>query len=242
MQGTKDSHDIFVSHRSEDVKIVSLLLNFLGRTGIPATRIFCSSIPANGVDQNVSNEVKQALRNSKINIVILSNAFYESAYCLNEAGVLWFLEGVPVIPIALPEITQEKMTGFLDGKYTVPRHLDSKPDVFNIYGQIINALGEPQVNVTIVNDACTDLIDTYKQYINNERPAPRLSIYEELEHTKRELKAAQAAKENAYSEIKDLKMIIYNAASDPSVLNDDKIVEMISDMIYASGNYCQHLD
>ena len=39
--------------------------------------------------------------------------YYQSAYCLNEAGILWYQDDVPVIPIALPEINSSNMYGFL---------------------------------------------------------------------------------------------------------------------------------
>ncbi len=75
--------------------------------------VFCSSLPGNDINEKISGEVKTALKNSTVNIAILSREYYQSAYCLNEAGVLWY-EDVPVIPIALPEINSNNMYGFLN--------------------------------------------------------------------------------------------------------------------------------
>jgi TIR domain. len=112
MQGKKIER-VFISHRSEDKDVADMLISFLSRLGVSVEEFFCSSIPANGVEQYVSVEVKQAIRNSKINIVVLSKSYYESVYCLNEAGVLWYLDDIPVITITLPEITHDKIVGFL---------------------------------------------------------------------------------------------------------------------------------
>lgn len=63
------------------------------------------------IEQKISVEVKNTMKNSCVNIAILSNEYYQSAYCLNEAGIIWF-QDVPAIPIALPEIEPSNMIGF----------------------------------------------------------------------------------------------------------------------------------
>ena len=76
-------------------------------------RCILSSLPGNDIDQCISKEVKEALKSSAVNIAILSGDYYESAYCLNETGILWFLDNIPVIPITLPGIDSTNMRGFL---------------------------------------------------------------------------------------------------------------------------------
>ena len=100
---------IFISHRTTDRAIADILLDFFIATGISREKIFCSSLPGNDVRERISVEVKEALQNSCLNIAILSDDYYKSAYCLNEAGILWF-EKTPVIPIALPEINQRPLS------------------------------------------------------------------------------------------------------------------------------------
>ncbi len=90
---------VFISHRSTDKDVVDMLLDFFSRTEIPSNRIFCSSLPGNDINEKISAEVKENLKNSLVNIVILSQDYYQSAYCLNEAGILWY-EDTTVIPIA----------------------------------------------------------------------------------------------------------------------------------------------
>lgn len=109
---------IFISHRSTDAPIANALFDFFIAAGIQREKIFCSSLPGNDVKEKISVEVKDTLKNSCLNIAILSNEYYKSAYCLNEAGILWF-QDVPAIPIALPEIQPTDMLGFLNDDYKI---------------------------------------------------------------------------------------------------------------------------
>ena len=118
---------IFISHRSTDKDVADMLVDFFSGTGIPRESVFCSSLPGNDVKEKISDEVKKALKTSAVNIAILSQDYYQSAYCLNEAGVLWY-EDTPVIPIALPEINYENMYGFLNNEYKL-RRLDCDTDI-----------------------------------------------------------------------------------------------------------------
>ena len=88
---------IFISHRSDDKEIVECFIDFLISLSIPRVDIFCSSLPGNDVTFEISGEIKEALNNSIINIVFLSSEYYKSAYCLNEAGVIWFVEKICIV-------------------------------------------------------------------------------------------------------------------------------------------------
>lgn len=240
MQGKKIKR-VFISHRSEDKDVADMLISFLSRLGVSVEEFFCSSIPANGVEQYVSIEVKQAIRNSKINIVVLSKSYYESVYCLNEAGVLWYLDDIPVITITLPEITHDKIVGFF-GKDSLPCKLDREEDISRIYTQITDVLEIPQKGISFANDASKKLIREYKEYIGK-RQKPSLSIEDELDRTKKELENALVSAKVAESRIQDLRMLIYKAYFDPSVLtNNVEIDELISDMQYEEGFRHQHSD
>lgn len=155
---------VFISHRSTDKAIADMLLDFLVGTGVPRNLVFCSSLPGNDIKEKISREVKNALQTSKVNIAILSKDYYKSAYCLNEAGILWFLDDAVVIPLVLPEITHDKMIGFLDGEYKT-RSLDSEDDIAYIYDAIIEELGIPQTKAAIVREETKKLKNKYESYL-----------------------------------------------------------------------------
>ena len=162
---TDDHHVIFISHRSTDKEVAEMLVDFLIYTGIPRDCVFCSSLPGNDVKEKISDEIKTALRNSVINIAILSHDYYDSAYCLNEAGVLWYAD-LPVIPIALPEINSDNMYGFLNNNYKL-RRLDVISDVSYIYDEIRNALSTPFVSGTTLTNGIMKLNSRYLAHIES---------------------------------------------------------------------------
>ena len=157
---------IFISHRSTDKLIADMLVDFFSGTGIPRNTVFCSSLPGNDINEKISREIKAALKKSVINIVILSQDYYQSAYCLNEAGILWYQEDVPVIPIALPEIDSNKMYGFLNDEYKI-RRLDCDTDISYIYDKVCEAVSESQSKVSIVIYETQKLKDRYSKFLKD---------------------------------------------------------------------------
>lgn len=155
---------IFISHRSTDKDIADMLVDFFLSTGIPKNTIFCSSLPGNDINEKISNEVKMALRDSVINIAILSRDYYQSAYCLNEAGVLWYKDDIPVIPIALPEINSNNMYGFLNSEYKL-RCLDLDTDIAYIYDVVSEAISVQKTKVADFTYANNKLKERYADFL-----------------------------------------------------------------------------
>lgn len=155
---------VFISHRSTDKDVADMLVDFLSGTGISKESVFCSSLPGNDINEKISNEVKSALKNSAVNIAILSQDYYQSAYCLNEAGVLWY-EDVPVIPIALPEINSGNMYGFLNNEYKL-RRLDCDTDISYIYDTISEAVSAPHTKASTITSENNKLRAKYADYLS----------------------------------------------------------------------------
>lgn len=159
------SNGIFISHRSTDKAIADMLFDFFVATGIPREAVFCSSLPGNDVKEKISEEVRQNIQNSIVNIAILSKDYYDSAYCLNEAGIMWFLNGILVIPIAMPEIKPENMYGFLNSEYKV-RRLDNYDDIAYIYECLIDKLNLAQIKPSVMLAESQKLIKSFNDYIS----------------------------------------------------------------------------
>lgn len=155
---------IFISHRSTDKKIADMILDFLVGTGIPKAAVFCSSLPGNDIKEKISGEVKSVLKDSTVNISILSRDYYQSAYCMNEAGVIWFHDNVPVIPIALPEVNSDNMYGFLSSEYKL-RRLDCDTDISYIYDTVRAAVSAQQSKVSVITYETQKLKERYNQYL-----------------------------------------------------------------------------
>lgn len=156
---------IFISHRSTDKAIAEMLLDFFSGTGIPRENVFCSSLPGNDIKEKISEEVKTALKKSAVNIAVLSTDYYQSAYCLNEAGILWYRDDVPVIPIALPEIDSSNMYGFLNNEYKL-RRLDSTMDISHIYDVVREAVSAPQVKSECIAHESEKFKTKYSKFLS----------------------------------------------------------------------------
>lgn len=166
---------IFISHRTTDKAVADMLLDFLATTGIPRDAIKCSSLPGNDVKQQISPEVRTWIAGSAVNIAILSRDYYKSAYCLNEAGILWYLKDVPVIPIALPEIKHADMIGFLNSDYKL-RRLDSEDDIAYIYDTVQEKLEAKQARHSVINTETKKLKERYRAFCNDRLSAVSDSV------------------------------------------------------------------
>lgn len=143
---------IFISHRSTDKEIADMILDFLIGTEIPRGYVFCSSLPGNDVKEIISEEIRTAMNSSVINIAILSRDYFLSTYCLNEAGVMWFCCEKPVVPVALPEISSENMSGFLSNNYKI-RRLDCEADISHLYDTVQAAVSAQKCSASVLTAA-----------------------------------------------------------------------------------------
>lgn len=173
-----NSLKIFISHRSTDKGVADIIQTFLISLGVPREMIFCSSLPGSDVKEKISAEIKEAIKKSCLNIVILSHDYYDSAYCLNEAGIMWFMDTL-VVPIALPEISDTSMIGFLNNEYKL-RRLNIDNDIAYI-NDCLNDVGVCiSTKATVVGEEIKKVIKNYNTYIDR-RPEstkkPEANIY-----------------------------------------------------------------
>lgn len=156
--------EIFISHRTTDAVVAEMIKDFLVNTGVTNETIFCSSLPGNDVDEKIASEVKEHLQKSTIIIQILSRDYYKSAYCLNEAGIAWYLEDVLVIPFAMPEIDHNNMQGFVGAEYKL-RRLNDDGDAAYLIDMAQNRLRTKNVKYSIIMSAVKKLKERYEDYI-----------------------------------------------------------------------------
>lgn len=161
---------IFISHSSKDGNVAIMLADFLKETVNPSVTVFCSSLPGNDVENNISDEAKAALKASAVNIAILSRDYYQSPYCLNEAGVIWYRDDVPVVMVALPEINEKKIYGFFP-RFNALRRLNSNTDIGKIYDVVRKAISAPHQSTSAIAFRSDELIKKYAEFLKK-RPTP----------------------------------------------------------------------
>lgn len=179
--------EIFISHRNSDKIFVDLLETFLTTCGIESETIFCSSLPGNGVQCEISKEIKAALRTSKLNIVLLSDGYYQSAYCQNEAGIIWYSDTEKTV-FALPEIDKFNMEGFLNSEYII-RRMDSKHDILTFSDKLKEIFPRFKPTAANLNAKIDKLIEQYKEALCSREPVNPPIVPKEVNDLDREIQA-----------------------------------------------------
>lgn len=200
---------VFISHSHFDKDVAEMLKEYLVATGVPNERIFCSSLPGNDVDSNISRDIKQKLGKSVVNIILLSRNYYDSVYCLNEEGVIWYLEDkAEIIVIGLPEINSEDMVGFINNN-RILRRLDSDTDIAHINDIIQKTLGNQSTKASILIAETQKLKERYRQYLlKRERPEKGKNIV-----------SVDVSKESPIELLSEV-VLLYAAASDGTIIVD----------------------
>lgn len=158
--------EIFISHSTKDCYVANMVKDFLVKTGIPNEKIFCSSIPGNDVKENIAKEIKNHLNKSLFNILIISRNYYESAYCLNEAGIIWFLDFVNSYVICLPEISHTCTRGFINNDFKL-RRLNSDDDLSYLYDITRELFNTKDIKHSVLNQEINRLKKVYLEYLSN---------------------------------------------------------------------------
>lgn len=158
---------IFISHNTLDKTVADILVDFLIAVGIPRNEIFCSSLPGNNVKENITTEIRESLDSSNIYFCILSSSYYQSAYCQNEAGIIWYKQAATII-IGLPEITIDNMQGFINKDYMI-RRLNNSDDIYAIIDDVLRNLCLPYTSHQVINSEAVKLIRKYNDFLTNRR-------------------------------------------------------------------------
>lgn len=108
---------VFVSHAVADKPLIDALVDLL-QTGLDISRkdIFCTSLQGMKIKPGHSfvDVIKGELRDSDYVVMVVTAAYYESAFCLCELGATWVL-GSEAFPLLVPPIEFSGMKAVLAG-------------------------------------------------------------------------------------------------------------------------------
>lgn len=102
---------IFISHSSKDKELVLSFVNFL-RLGLNLRRdeIFCSSLSGClPTGKEFIPAIKNVIQNCGVTILLITDNFLKSQFCLAEMGAVWAL-GQTIFPLLVPPITHEDIS------------------------------------------------------------------------------------------------------------------------------------
>lgn len=151
---------IFIAYHINEENIALLLSEYFQNMGIPKDFIYLCGLPSN--DGKVINidEVSAMLKCSCVNIPILSQKFLESAFCSNVTGAFVFDENALLLPVILPEITPNMVSGFLKDFYRLFK-LDVSEDVAYIYDAVQGSLDIIPPSLTVATNSMNAFINKY---------------------------------------------------------------------------------
>lgn len=121
--------------------------------GVDNNQIFISSIPGNGIKEKISDEIRNALRESKLDIVLLSSGYFGSPYCLNELGAIWFKDSSTKLVISIEPDIRKKMVGFLNPDH---KYYRVEKETSEILDRILESLGLDNPKPTEVDNYIKD--------------------------------------------------------------------------------------
>lgn len=156
---------IFIAYHINEENIATLLSEYFQNMGIPKEFIYLCGLPSNDGKVNNIDEINAMLKCSCVNIPILSMKFLESAYCNNLTGAFVFDGEALLLPVMLPEITQNMIYGFINGFYRTFK-LDVSEDIAYIYDVVQGSLDIIPPSLTVATNAMNAFINRYNVVVN----------------------------------------------------------------------------
>ena len=102
--------EIFISHSGKDKRIVDDFVDLIlhGGLSVPIDKIFCTSTDGMKIESGDDwrDSIQKALKNAKINFLIITPNYKESEVCMNEMGAAWVSEA-KVLPMIVEPINYE---------------------------------------------------------------------------------------------------------------------------------------
>lgn len=82
---------LFLSHSSQDSKVVTAFVNFMLTIGLKSEDIVCTSVPSTKIpnSEDILDYLNRAINDEIYVLFFLSDNYYSSAVCLNEMGAAW---------------------------------------------------------------------------------------------------------------------------------------------------------
>jgi hypothetical protein len=126
-----DQKPIFLSHASKDKLLADRLVKLLTNgCDVSPNEILCTSLPGKGIPGGTPSFIEYLrgqLGHPKLVILLLSQNYFLSQFCLCELGATWRMQ-FPWFPLVVPPLAKEELGGVLEvvqaGSIVDQRYLD----------------------------------------------------------------------------------------------------------------------
>lgn len=135
------SKSVFISHAVKNKDIADKLVDLLETgVGISDSDIFCSSLEGLGIPggTNFVEFIKKQIKDPKVVILLLSEDYFDSQFCLAELGASWVLSH-RVVPILVPPIEYGDVKAVLTGVQLLK--INDSNSLNQVQSDLIEALG-----------------------------------------------------------------------------------------------------
>lgn len=134
------SKSVFVSHAAKNKELADKLVDLLETgIGISSKDIFCSSLEGMGIPSgsNFIEFIKKQIAEPKIVIMILTQQYYKSEFCLCELGASWILSH-KIIPLLVKPLEYNNIKAVLTGVHLLK--IEEKNDLNQMQQELVEAL------------------------------------------------------------------------------------------------------
>jgi hypothetical protein len=177
------SKPIFVSHAAADKEIADAVVDLLNTAmNIDVTaKVFCSSIAETGIKpgSDFTQFIKEQIQKPKIVILLISQNYLASQFCLAEVGACWAMSH-EIVPLLVPPVVFADMKAVLAGKQALK--IDNPADWNTVLESFKTALGiNPNSNRW--ERKRDEAITRIRRLIPKQKPPVTVTIarYQELE-------------------------------------------------------------
>lgn len=159
--------DIFISHSSKDKELADILVNFLVGVGVDKKKIFFTSNVLMGVDGSIRQDIRSALKGAKYYLIIATDNYFSSEYCLNEEGAIWYISDNYSI-FAPSWFSHTKLKGFITDD-NILRRFDNVQDYLKVYGLLSQKIGISNSTskvIDVANNSSIEYLETFLSRID----------------------------------------------------------------------------
>jgi hypothetical protein len=150
---------IFISHAVADEKLVKAFVDLL-QTGMQVryTDIYCTSKGDIGVGSQYIDDMKEHLQNCDVVIMLLSNSYFRSPFCLAEMGGAWALNKTLVPFLIPPKQFKDVEQPSTPLKATQILKIQDKQNITQLFQKLINLKIVEQYDLHRMNEKVDEFI------------------------------------------------------------------------------------
>jgi len=135
------SRPVFISHASANKQIADSLVDLLETgVGISSNDIFCSSLESMGVPGGVNfvEFIRGQIEQPRVVVLLLSEGYYASQFCLCELGASWAMSH-RIVPLIIPPLKYVDVKAVLTGVQVLK--IQDSDDLNQMQADLVEALG-----------------------------------------------------------------------------------------------------